>query len=216
VPRGVAIPELHERLFAAAERLLLRDGPAGLSSRAITTEADCAKGVLHNHFRDLDGFLIQFVLTRFYAALDAIAELPSRAGLDTVESNLGQVAAALFQRPVLAAHTIVTYRPTLAAQLRQTRGHHSPSLADLENLVVAYLDAEKRLRRLPVAVDTPPLALALVATIHLLLMSGRAHDADPQRAFERVVAAIVPAGPRRATTRRAREDISPRRPRSVS
>ncbi|MEH1127390.1 TetR/AcrR family transcriptional regulator [Micromonospora sp. CPCC 206061] len=205
MPRGVAIPELHERLFAAAERLLLRDGPAGLSSRAITAEAACAKGVLHNHFSDLDGFLLQFVLTRFRNALDGMAELPLRAGQDTVWHNLSAAAAALFQPPVLAAHAIVTHRPTLAARLRQSSGHHSPSLADLEHLVVTYLDSEKRLRRLPPTVDTGPVALALVATIHHLVMSARTHGVDPHETFDRVVAAVVPAGPRRAAPSAQRE-----------
>jgi AcrR family transcriptional regulator len=64
VPRGVAIPDVPQQLFDAAERLLLRDGPGGLTSRAITDEAGCAKGILHNHFADLDGFLAAFVVDR--------------------------------------------------------------------------------------------------------------------------------------------------------
>src|SRR3974377_1651885 len=54
--RGGAIPELREQLFAATERILARDGAAGVTSRAITDEAGCAKGVLHNPFDGLDGF----------------------------------------------------------------------------------------------------------------------------------------------------------------
>ena len=54
--RGVAIPEVREQLFAAADRVLTRTGPAGLTTRAITAEAGVANGVLHRHFRDLDSF----------------------------------------------------------------------------------------------------------------------------------------------------------------
>ena len=64
MPTGVAIRDVREQLFDAAERVLLRDGPSGLTSRAVTTEAGCAKGVLHRHFADFDGFLAEFVLDR--------------------------------------------------------------------------------------------------------------------------------------------------------
>jgi AcrR family transcriptional regulator len=54
VPTGVHIRDVREQLFEAAERVLLRDGPDGLTSRAVTTEAGVAKGVLHRHFADVD------------------------------------------------------------------------------------------------------------------------------------------------------------------
>ena len=38
-PRGVATPDVRERLFAAAERVVQRDGPGALTSRSVTTEA---------------------------------------------------------------------------------------------------------------------------------------------------------------------------------
>lgn len=44
MPTGVAIRDVREQLFAAAERVLLRDGPSALTSRAVTSEAGCAKG----------------------------------------------------------------------------------------------------------------------------------------------------------------------------
>ena len=50
MPTGTAIRDAREQLFAAAERILLRDGPNALTSRAVTTEAGFAKGVLHRHF----------------------------------------------------------------------------------------------------------------------------------------------------------------------
>ena len=64
MPTGVAIRDAREQLFDAAERVLLRDGPHALTSRAVTTEAHCAKGVLHRHFADFDAFLAELVLDR--------------------------------------------------------------------------------------------------------------------------------------------------------
>ncbi|MEY9997042.1 hypothetical protein ABIE67_009074 [Streptomyces sp. V4I8] len=46
MPTGVHLRDARQQLFDAAERVLLRDGPNGLTSRAVTDEAGCAKGVL--------------------------------------------------------------------------------------------------------------------------------------------------------------------------
>ena len=77
MPTGVAIRDVREQLFDAAERVLLRDGPNALTSRAVTTEAGCAKGVLHKHFADFDAFLAEFVLDRI-ARLDEPGRRPAR------------------------------------------------------------------------------------------------------------------------------------------
>ncbi|MGH3612780.1 MAG: TetR/AcrR family transcriptional regulator [Pseudonocardia sp.] len=199
MPRGVAIPELHERLFDAAERLLVREGPAALSTRAITTEAGCAKGVLHNHFTDLDGFLTEFVLACFQTALHGVAELPTRAGHATVVDNLSEAADTLFGSPIRAAHAIVAFRPAVAARLRHDREHHAPTLVDLERVFSAYLEAEKEHGRISATIDTSAVAFALVATVHHLLMTGRVNDMDPRGTFSRVIdtllGADVPANP---------------------
>ncbi|MGH9072330.1 MAG: TetR family transcriptional regulator, partial [Acidimicrobiales bacterium] len=64
MPTGVVLSDALEVLFEAAERVLLRDGPSALTSRAITTEAGVAKGVLHRHFADLDAFICELVVDR--------------------------------------------------------------------------------------------------------------------------------------------------------
>lgn len=193
MPRGVAIPELRERLFRAADQLLVRDGPSGLSTRAITTEAGCAKGVLHNHFTDLDGFLAEFVLTRFHTALHDVVELPAKAGQVTVEANLAEAVAALLGSPVLAAHSILVFRPSLAARLHETHGHHAPNLADLERVFTAYLDAEKELGRILAGADTKAVALALTATVHHILMTRRMDPTTAREALDRVLNVLLTA-----------------------
>lgn len=193
MPRGVAIPELRERLFRAAEALLVRDGPSGLSTRAITTEAGCAKGVLHNHFSDLDGFLAEFVLARFHTALHDVAELPAKAGQVTVEDNLAESVACLLGSPVLAAHSVLLFRPSLAARLHESHGRHSPNLADLEQVFTAYLDAEKKLGRVLAGADTKSVALALTATVHHILMTRRMDTTTAREALDRVLEVLLTA-----------------------
>src|SRR3954469_13909833 len=88
VPTGVAIRDAREQLFDAAERVLLRAGPNALTSRAVTAEAGCAKGVLHRHFADFDAFLAEFVLDRIARLDERTAGLRDAAGTGTVADNL--------------------------------------------------------------------------------------------------------------------------------
>lgn len=80
MPTGIALRDAVEQLFAAAERVLLRDGPNALTSRAVTTEARVAKGVLHRHFTDFDAFLAELVLDRIDRLEDQAARLRNCAG----------------------------------------------------------------------------------------------------------------------------------------
>jgi AcrR family transcriptional regulator len=84
VPTGTALRDPRDQLFAAAERILLRAGPAGLTSRAVTAEAGCAKGVLHRHFADFDDFLAQLVLGHILRMGDQADALRAAAGTGTV------------------------------------------------------------------------------------------------------------------------------------
>ena len=95
-PRGVAIPEVREQLFQATDRLLARNGSPGLTTRAITSEAGVANGMLHRHFSDLDAFLGEFAADRLHAIADSAAALPARAGPGTVTGNLTTATLALF------------------------------------------------------------------------------------------------------------------------
>ena len=84
MPTGVHLRDVREQLFGAADRLLVEGGPSALTSRAVTTEAGVAKGVLHRHFDDFDAFLAEFVLDRV-DKMDARAkELLGVAGAGTV------------------------------------------------------------------------------------------------------------------------------------
>src|SRR6185437_14896111 len=96
VPTGIALRDVREQLFAAAEQVLLRDGPSGLTSRAVTDEADCAKGVLHRHFADFDAFLAELVLDRATQLEGQASALRDSAGAGTVTDNLSSALNTLF------------------------------------------------------------------------------------------------------------------------
>ena len=104
MPTGVALRDAREQMFAAAERILLRDGPHALTSRAVTTEAGVAKGVLHRHFADFDAFLAELIEDRIARIGDQAAVLRESAGTGTVAGNLTGVLTELRDNETTAAH----------------------------------------------------------------------------------------------------------------
>ncbi len=92
MPTGIALSDARGQLFEAAERVLLRDGPSALTSRAVTTEARCAKGVLHRHFADFEAFLAELVADRIARTDGQAAVFRDAAGTGTVAGNLTERA----------------------------------------------------------------------------------------------------------------------------
>ncbi|MEU3555369.1 TetR/AcrR family transcriptional regulator [Streptomyces fragilis] len=191
-PRGVAIPDLRELLFDAAERVLARDGTAALTSRAVTSEAGCAKGVLHTHFAGLDEFVAELVLNRFARIAVQVEGLLARAGTGAVADNLAAVASTVLSLDPGVVGLAVT-RPTASRRIREAWQAGAPGFGVVERSVGGYLREEQRLGRVEQAVDTECVALALVGTLHHLLMTGWAGTPDPQAQVRRLIRALVAA-----------------------
>ncbi|MEW2251778.1 TetR/AcrR family transcriptional regulator [Streptomyces sp. NPDC006975] len=192
-PRGVATPDVRERLFAAAERVVERDGPGALTSRAVTTEAGCAKGLLHAHFAGLDEFVAELCLDRFARTAERARALAGRAGEGTVAGNLTAVALALFDSGGPAISGLAMTRPAAALRIRQALEGGAPGFTAIQEAVTGYLEAERDLGRLPDTLDADTTALAVVGTAHHLLMTGWPGAPDPRAPMERLVAALVGA-----------------------
>ncbi|THJ46355.1 TetR/AcrR family transcriptional regulator [Candidatus Frankia alpina] len=193
MPTGVALRDVREQLFDAAERILLRDGPNALTSRAVTTEAGCAKGVLHRHFDDFDAFLATLVRDRI-ARLDSQgADLRERAGTGTVAGNLTAALTDLFGSVALAIVGLVTARDGLRARLRQAGASGVPVLTEATAIIAAYLAAERGLGRLAADADTATLALLLIGTGHLLFTGRDGTPPDPDAVHKVVSTAIADA-----------------------
>jgi AcrR family transcriptional regulator len=188
--RGVAIPEVREQLFAAADRVLARHGPAGLTTRAVTTEAGVANGVLHRHFRDLDEFLATFVASRLQAIADGAAALPGRAGHGTITGNLTEATVAVFGASAQSLMSLVAAKPELGAALEHATGQ-AGGLGDIEQYFAAYLDAERKLGRVGSGADTETLAFTLLGTVHHLVITRQLDAPDLRRQVHRIVTALV-------------------------
>ncbi|MFI5725914.1 TetR/AcrR family transcriptional regulator [Streptomyces cyaneofuscatus] len=190
-PRGVATPDVRERLFAAAERVVERDGPGALTSRAVTTEAGCAKGLLHTHFAGLDAFVAELCLDRFARAATQARALAGLTGQGTVAGNLDSVVLALLDAAGPALSGLAMSRAASAQQVREALEGGAPGFTAIEEAITAYLAVEQRLGRVPETVDPGTVALAVVGTAHHLLMTGGPGTPDPQPAMTRLVAMLV-------------------------
>jgi AcrR family transcriptional regulator len=191
MPTGVAMRDVRAQLFDAAERILLRDGPSALTSRAVTEEAGCAKGVLHRHFADFDDFLAELVRDRIARLAGQSAALVEAAGSGTVVDNLAEALTALFQSVAVAAIALVTFRDELRARLRQARPAGGvPLLGEATTMVAGYLEAERVRGRIAADADLAVLAPTLIGAGHLLFADRTAAPPDAE-AVRRMVAAVL-------------------------
>ncbi|MER5263432.1 TetR family transcriptional regulator [Actinosynnema sp. NPDC002837] len=189
MPTGVAIRDVREQLFDAADRILLRDGPSALTSRAVTTEAGCAKGVLHRHFEDFDAFLAEFVLDRVDRMDAQAAALRGAAGSGAVVDNLTDALISLFGSVAVAIVALVTFRDELRARLRRAWPAGVPVLTEAVTMIAAYLTAERDLGRIAPTAQVDALAPTLIGTAHLLFAD---RGARPERdAVRQAVTAVV-------------------------
>ncbi|WP_350276068.1 TetR family transcriptional regulator [Kribbella sp. HUAS MG21] len=192
MPTGVAMRDAREQLFDAAERVLLREGPEGLTSRAVTTEAGCAKGVLHKHFQDFDGFLAELVLDRIRRLDEQGEALLGSAGQGSVVENLTTMLTDLFGSVAVAIVSLTISRDGLRARLRQDVPAGVPILTEAGRVLRDYLVAEQNSGRIAAGVDVDVLGLTLIGSTHLMFAdrTGARPTADEVRAF---VGSVVPS-----------------------
>nr|WP_255673019.1 TetR/AcrR family transcriptional regulator [Glycomyces amatae] len=175
-------------MFAAAERVVVREGPARLSGRAVTGEAGVATGLLHAHFGDFDEFLTAYAVDRSFLVSAAAAGLPERAGGGAVARNLGEALSAV-PRPALAVLArLMVLRPELAGRVQAVLGERAAGLDAVERAAAAYLAAERELGR--IGADPSGVALALVGVLHHLVLTA-GPDEDITAPLQRAVDALV-------------------------
>ena len=190
MPTGIALRDVREQLFDAAERILLRDGANALTSRAVTAEAGVAKGVLHRHFEDFDAFLADLVLDRIDRIETRSRALRESAGTGAIVDNLTAALTDLFGTIALRIVGLVIARDALRARLREARGGGVPVLREATAMVADYLAAERDRGRLPADADVDLLAPTLIGAAHLLFADAEGAAPEDEE-VRRVVAAVV-------------------------
>jgi len=190
VPTGVALRDPRQRLFDAAERVLLRAGATGLTSRAVTEEAGVAKGVLHRHFADFDAFLVELVLDRIARVGAQATTLRESAGTGTVAGNLTGALTTLFEPVMVAIVALVIARDELRTRLRRAGTARFPLVGEGTAMIAGYLTAERDLGRIAPDADVDTLAPTLIGAAHLLY-SERGGSPPKTGAVGKVVATVL-------------------------
>jgi AcrR family transcriptional regulator len=155
-------------LFHGAEQVLARNGVSGLTSRAVTSEAGVAKGVMHRHFSDFDAFLAQLVLDRAARLEEPARQLRNAVGTGTVAANLADALTKVFTPLGVAIVALVITRDGLRARLRDAGAPRFPLIAEGLAMVDAYLAEEQAVGRVAATADIPALSPALIGSVHLL------------------------------------------------
>jgi AcrR family transcriptional regulator len=195
VPTGIALRDPREQLFDAAERILLRDGPNALTSRAVTAEAGCAKGVLHRHFADFDAFLLELVLEHVSRIGHQAAALREAAGTGTVAGNLAEAVVDLFGPVALALIRLVIARDELRLRLRQAGSTGLPIVTEATEMIADYLRTERDLGRIAADADVGTLAPTLIGAGSMLFTDRETGPPDADavgRMVSTVLAGVMP------------------------
>ena len=190
MPTGVSLRDAREQLLAAADRVLRRGGPAALTSRAITSEAGCAKGVLHKHFADLDELLVALVQDRIARLDDQAAALRTTADRSPITAVLAAALTEIFGSVALHVVGLIIARDGLRARLRAVSPTGMPLLSEASAMLADYLAVERDLGRLAADTDVRTLAMTLIGTAHLAF-AGRDGDTPPTAEVEELVAAVL-------------------------
>ncbi|MFC7619829.1 TetR/AcrR family transcriptional regulator [Microlunatus sp. GCM10028923] len=193
MPTGIALRDVREQLFAAAERVLRDHGPNALTSRAVTDEAGCAKGVLHRHFTDFDGFLAELVLRRIGRVDDQAEALRARVGEGSIADNLLDVLVDVFDPIALAAVALTITRDGMRTKLREAGVAGIPVLTESVAMITDYLTLERDHGRLPASVEPDLIALTMIGTAQLIFTAPD-ESVDERAALRRTVVAALPSG----------------------
>jgi AcrR family transcriptional regulator len=187
---GVALRDPRQQLFGAAERVLVRDGATGLTSRAVTTEANVAKGVLHRHFADFDAFLTELVLDRITRVDTQATALLDAAGTETVADNLTSALMTSFEPVMVAIVVLIIARDEVRRRLRAAGTARFPLVGEGTAMIAGYLTAERDLGRIAPDADIDTLAPTLIGAAQLLFTERKDNPPEPE-AVRKIVTTVL-------------------------
>jgi AcrR family transcriptional regulator len=160
---------VRDHILDAANRVIVRDGLAEASTRAIAEEASVASGTLYNYFEDRLHLVAESMLRRARVLSGPLHELPSRAGSGTVAVNLRRFAKELGDMldklvPLFAAAFSDT--ELLHAIRRTMSSGHASSGPFAVHPIEAYLSAEQALGRVAADADCSAAASLVLSLCH--------------------------------------------------
>ena len=188
-----AADDLRSSLVEHAEQLVVRDGAAALTMRALAAEAGCALGLPYKVFADRAELVSAILHAQFSRLQNAYDDLLERTGVHTVGDNLAWFAQVLLASPAIElAHEFPADRhvdQTLAASAKKS----GTGPAEWEKAVSRYLSAEQRAGRVAQDVDTAAFGFLVAGAVHNLIMSGGAYPRPSARRLRQLLKATADA-----------------------
>ncbi|HWE61321.1 MAG TPA: TetR/AcrR family transcriptional regulator [Chloroflexota bacterium] len=181
---------MRERILDAAVIVLRERGETGATTREIARVAGCSEGSLYTHFANKEALLLAVMTERLPPFIPVLKALLERAGEDTLQDHLEEVAriAVPFYLELTPMVATVIATPGLSESLRrQGLGPHRANQA-----LATYLRLEQRLGRLRAGASPEAATALLLGACQQRAMQlqflGQAPDAA---ADERFVADLV-------------------------
>jgi AcrR family transcriptional regulator len=184
--------EVQNALVDAAERVLVRDGPAGLTVRAVATEAGVAPMGVYNRFGNKYGLVAAVLVRGFDALAAAIGGDPT----DPPEGRL--VGCGRRYRRFALEHpqhyeamfgTAVSPAARAAATTAELDEHAGAAFGVLEAEVTRAMEAGVLRRADPT--ETAQVVWSAVHGSVALELAGVMQAGDPEATYERLLAAVV-------------------------
>lgn len=185
--------QLRASLLDHARTLVVREGPAALTMRALATEAGCAVGLPYKVFEDRNEIVAVIVHTELQRLRTACDELVHRAGTGTVGGNLTWFAGVFLDSPAVALAQELLGDEALRRSVT-TRAHQAGlGPGDFPRVVADYLAAEQRAGRVASDVEPDVFGFLIASTLHNHLVAGDAWPRPSRSDLDRILTATATA-----------------------
>jgi AcrR family transcriptional regulator len=160
---------MRERILTAIDRMVMRDGLAGVGVNALAREAGCDKVLIYRYFGDLDGVYAAYAArSDFWWAVDELT-----AGIDPGRATLAEALKQILRRHAQA----IRARPLTLAVMAAEPLERSALVIALEavrerrSLALSEWIAEHF--RAPAGVDLEAVGMILGAALNYLAVRAR-------------------------------------------
>jgi AcrR family transcriptional regulator len=186
--RGTAA-DTRERILDAANQVMSTLGLARTTTKQIARAAGYSEATLYKHFSGKTELFLAVLIERLPALVELLRRLPDQAGQGVVAQRLEEVASQalrFYERsfPMLAS---LFAEPALLARHRQALAALGAGPHQVNELLAAYLRAERDLGRIDASVDPNAGAAMLLGACFqrafLGAFSGRPIPAAERRRF---------------------------------
>jgi AcrR family transcriptional regulator len=152
--RGTAA-DTRERILDAANQVMSTLGLARATTKQIARAAGYSEATLYKHFSGKTELFLAVLIERLPALVELLRRLPDQAGQGVVAQRLEEVASQalrFYERsvPMLAS---LFAEPALLARHRQALAALGAGPHQVNELLAAYLRAERDLGRIDASVD---------------------------------------------------------------